>query len=128
MNAKLILCAACFVMLLIFSLVDLSWADEFDISVYFDPVSLVRANFEQTSYYNSTLCGLPSWQLDQRLNTYLHAIANNDSALQWWDSMGVTLLCTHYELADFDTVLADANVSFNAINYRWPKRMFQYIA
>jgi hypothetical protein len=97
-------------------------AGAFEISAYYDPISVVQL---ETQCCLDT-CPKPEW-----VNGI--SFLDNADVLHWYQEMGITNLCVHYRPSDFNDYLAFAfpaseeRESLGVMNERWPGRMYQYL-
>jgi len=85
----------------------------FDISAYWDPVSVVQLEGQW---------GLGNCSRDQ----WISAVGpDNYQVLRWYHEMGITDLCVHYRSSDFTNYLGTSGESLAVMNERWPNRMYQ---
>ena len=63
-------------------LLTLAAAQAFDISVYYDPVSMIRRQAEWDGGWGNC-AGEPDYHV------WVSSVANNTQAIQWWRDMGV---------------------------------------
>jgi hypothetical protein len=93
----------------------------FDISVYYDPISMIRRRAEWDGGWGNC-AGEPDYHV------WISSVADNAQAIQWWREMGVNRLCVNYTLEDFALLPSGRpDTTFKVINNRWPERMYQYL-
>ncbi|MCX6600043.1 MAG: hypothetical protein NT025_00575 [bacterium] len=97
----------------------------FDISAYWDPISMVQLEGHGT-------CLLQQCEGDSCRVKWLRSISeqNNSYVLQRYQEMGITNLCVHYRPSDFNDYLAaswESGETLGVMNERWPNRMYQYL-
>jgi hypothetical protein len=90
----------------------------FDISAYWDPVSVVQLEGQSLD-----TCAKSEW---------IRAVGpENCEVLQWYKEMGITNLCVHYRAVDYasflDSCAAITRDSVTVMNERWPDEMFKYL-
>jgi len=97
-------------------------ARAFDISAYWDPISMVQLEGHGQS-------GLQDCAGDSDRACWINAISvtHNAEVLQWYREMGITNLCVYYSPTDYEDYLGACEDTLAVMNERWPERMYQFL-